>query len=76
MRVTAGSSGVNGWRLTLTLPNGSVTNLWSGRATGSTGTVVIDAAAWNGRLAAGASTDLGFQGSGSVSGATVTCAAA
>lgn len=76
IRVTAGSAGVDGWRLTLTLPNGSITNLWSGRATGSTGTVAIDPAAWNARLAAGASTDLGFQGTGSVSGATVTCAAA
>lgn len=75
IRVTAGSAGTTGWTVTLTLPNGTVTNLWSGRATGTTGTVTIADAGWNARLAAGASTELGFQGTGTANGATVTCAA-
>ncbi|MFD0821122.1 cellulose binding domain-containing protein, partial [Micromonospora zhanjiangensis] len=73
--VTAGSAGVNGWTATLTLPGGaSVTNTWNAQASGSSGTVRFTNVSYNGRLGAGQSTQFGFQGNGSLSGVTPTCA--
>ncbi|QCB94888.1 lytic polysaccharide monooxygenase [Cellulomonas shaoxiangyii] len=70
VRVTAGSAGVNGWRVTV---NGAtITQSWNVSASGN----VLSNVAWNGRLAASASTSFGFLGSGSSSGLTATCAAA
>ncbi|MBB2923060.1 GDSL-type esterase/lipase family protein [Cellulomonas cellasea] len=73
--VTAGSAPVSGWTVTLTLPNGAVANVWGGQAIASGSAVAVQNAAWNGSLAAGRSTEVGFQGTGSGTGATVSCAA-
>ena len=74
--VTAGSA-LTGWKVTLTLPSGvSVQNGWNGQFTGSSGTVVVGNAAYNGSLGAGGTTSFGFQGTGSPSGITAACAAA
>jgi len=73
--VTAASTPLTGWRVTLNLPSGaSVSSMWNGVASGTSGTVTVTNQSYNGRLAAGQSTSFGFQGSGNGSGATVTCA--
>ncbi|WP_433111943.1 cellulose binding domain-containing protein [Micromonospora sp. CA-246542] len=72
--VTAGSTALSGWRVTLNLPSGAtVTSLWNGVATGSSGTVTVANQSYNGRLAAGQTTSFGFQGTGNGGGATATC---
>ncbi|WFE20562.1 cellulose binding domain-containing protein [Solwaraspora sp. WMMD937] len=75
--VTAASTPITGWRVTLNLPGGaSVSSMWNGVASGASGTVTVTNQSYNGRLAAGQSTSFGFQGSGNGSGATVSCAGA
>ena len=60
----------------MNLPGGaSVTNLWGGTNTGTTGTVKVANAGYNGSLGVDASTSFGFQGSGSGTGITVSCSA-
>ena len=71
----AANAAVDGWRVAVTLPSGTVTNVWSGQSTG-TSPLTVTNAPWNGRLGAGQSTVFGFQGTGSGAGATVTCTAA
>ncbi|MEU1755476.1 cellulose binding domain-containing protein [Micromonospora matsumotoense] len=74
--VTAGTSALTGWRVTLTLPGGtSVSSVWNGVASGTSGTITVTNQSYNGRLGAGQSTSFGFQGTGSGTGATVTCTA-
>ncbi|MEV4483189.1 glucuronyl esterase domain-containing protein [Micromonospora coxensis] len=76
VRVTAGASPVNGWTVTLTLPPGAaVTNTWNAGAGGSTGTVRFTNVGYNGAIAAGQSTEFGFQGTGTGAGMTPSCAA-
>ncbi|MFI2710763.1 endo-1,4-beta-xylanase [Micromonospora sp. NPDC018662] len=76
VKVTAGSGGTRGWTVSVPLPGGaSVTNTWSATASGSTGTVRFANVDYNGQLGAGQSTEFGFQGNGSASGLTPTCAA-
>jgi hypothetical protein len=71
--VTAGQS-LTGWRVTINLPSGvSVTNGWSATLSGSTGTVTAANVAYNGSVAAGQSTQFGFQANGSPNGVTVSC---
>ncbi len=77
IEVTAGSAAINGWTLTLTLPSGAaIASMWNGVNSGSSGTVTVTNQSYNGRLSAGQSTTLGFQGTGTGAGATVTCTAA
>jgi endo-1,4-beta-xylanase len=77
VNVTAGSSAINGWRVGLTLPSGTtITSLWSGTASGSSGNVTVSNASYNGSLNAGQSTVFGFQGAGSGTGVAATCTAA
>ncbi|ONI80088.1 hypothetical protein ALI22I_42420 [Saccharothrix sp. ALI-22-I] len=77
VKVTAGASAVNGWRVALTLPSGTaVTNTWNAVAAGSTGTVQFTNTDHNGRIAAGQSAEFGFQATGSGSGLTPACSAA
>ena len=65
VRVTAGSGGVDGWTVTLTLPAGTaVTNGWNGTFNGSGGTVRVTNVSHNGRLAAGQSHRLRIPGLG------------
>jgi endo-1,4-beta-xylanase len=74
--VTAGSSGTNGWTVGLTLPSGSaITNSWNANASGSSGAVNFTNVAYNGAIAAGQSTQFGFQGTGSAAGLTPGCTA-
>ncbi|WP_085066530.1 glucuronyl esterase domain-containing protein [Catenuloplanes japonicus] len=76
VRVTAGSAPVSGWTVSMTLPSGAaVTNTWNASAGGSGGAVGFTNAAHNGALAAGGSTEFGFQGTGSASGVTPVCVA-
>jgi hypothetical protein len=76
--VTAGSTAINGWRVSWTFPDGqTVSNYWSAELISSGATVTADNAPWNGALDAGASTAFGLIGSGSVNPpSTVTCTAA
>lgn len=72
--VTAGTTALTGWRVTLTLPGGaSVSSLWNGVASGTSGTITVANQSYNGRLAAGQATSFGFQGTGIGSGTTATC---
>ena len=74
--VTAGSAAITGWKVTLNLPSGTaITNLWSGVNTGTTGTVPVVNASYNGAIAAGQSTLFGFQANGPGTGVTASCAA-
>jgi endo-1,4-beta-xylanase len=76
VRVTAGSAPVNGWAVTLTLPSGAtVTNAWNAQNSGTTGAVRFANVSYNGRIAAGSSTEFGFQGTGTGPTATPACAA-
>jgi hypothetical protein len=76
VKVTAASA-ISGWKVTLTLPSGTgVANAWNGTASGTTGTVTVTNAAYNGALAAGQGTEFGFQGTGSATGITASCAPA
>ncbi|MBF9132330.1 cellulose binding domain-containing protein, partial [Plantactinospora sp. S1510] len=76
VRVTAGSSGTNGWTVSVNLPSGSaVTNSWNTQASGTSGTVTFSNTSYNGRIAAGQSTEFGFQGSGSGTGMSPSCTA-
>ncbi|MEO3743502.1 endo-1,4-beta-xylanase [Plantactinospora sp. B5E13] len=76
VRVTAGSSGTNGWSVGMTLPSGAtVTNAWNTQRSGNSGAVTFTNVSYNGRIAAGQSTEFGFQGTGSGSGMSPTCSA-
>ncbi|WP_345478524.1 endo-1,4-beta-xylanase, partial [Actinoplanes auranticolor] len=76
VRVTAGSSAVNGWTVNVTLPSGgAVTGAWSATNTGTTGTVSFRSVDYNRQITAGGSTEFGFQGTGTGPGATPTCTA-
>jgi poly(3-hydroxybutyrate) depolymerase len=66
VRVTAGSSAIKGWSVSVPIPSGSaVTSSWNTQASGSTGTVRFANVSYNGQLSAGGSTEFGFQGTGS-----------
>ncbi|WP_311773699.1 S8 family serine peptidase [Micromonospora echinospora] len=74
VNVTAGATPLTGWRVTLNLPGGaSVTSLWNGVNSGTSGTITVANQSYNGRLAAGQTTSFGFQGTGNGNGATATC---
>ncbi|NLT55354.1 MAG: rhamnogalacturonan lyase [Actinomycetales bacterium] len=76
VNVTAGSSAITGWRVTMTLPSGAaISNIWNGVNSGTSGTVTVTNQNYNGSLGAGQSTSFGFQGTGTGSGATVSCTA-
>lgn len=76
IRVSAGASSVNGWTVTVNLPSGAAaTHHWSSERVGGTGTVQFTNASWNGFIAAGQSTEFGFQGTGVGSGMTASCSA-
>ncbi|MDG4829357.1 endo-1,4-beta-xylanase [Solwaraspora sp. WMMD1047] len=76
VRVTAGSSAINSWAVTMNIPSGaSVTNTWNAQASGSTGSVRFANVSYNGRVNAGQTTEFGFQGTGSGSGMSPTCTA-
>ncbi|WP_431975993.1 alpha-L-fucosidase [Micromonospora haikouensis] len=59
--VTAGAAPINGWKVSWSFPNGQVINqIWNGSHTQSGANVTVSNVAYNGALAAGASTTFGF----------------
>ncbi|WP_326551171.1 endo-1,4-beta-xylanase [Micromonospora sp. NBC_01813] len=76
VRVTAGSSAINGWRVRLTVPSGAtVTGSWNANRSGNTGAVDWSNVDYNGRVSAGQSTEFGFQATGNGSIPTPSCTA-
>jgi cellulose binding protein with CBM2 domain len=72
--VSAGSAGVNGWTVKLTMPSGdSVTQLWSGVLSGSAPNYTVKNETYNGVLAGNASTVFGFLASGTAATPTLSC---
>ena len=69
VRVTAGSTALSGWSVTVS--GATITQAWNGSASGST----VTNADWNGSVAANGSTGFGFLGSGSPGSLTATCSA-
>jgi cellulase/cellobiase CelA1 len=58
-----GTSAINGWTLRFTFPGDQkITNAWSGTAAQSGENVTITNASYNGMIAPGGNTSLGFQG--------------
>ncbi|MEU4219563.1 polysaccharide deacetylase family protein [Actinoplanes sp. NPDC026623] len=69
-----GTTTLNGWTVTLTLPAGTtIGSLWNGVNTGTTGAVSVAGASYNATLAPGQSTTFGFVASGSAAGITAAC---
>ncbi|MCG5434782.1 cellulose binding domain-containing protein [Micromonospora foliorum] len=67
---------LNGWTVGLTLASGqAISSLWSGTNTGTTGSVTVRNAAYNGTVGANASTTFGFTatGNGATAPGNVTC---
>ncbi|WFE53719.1 MULTISPECIES: endo-1,4-beta-xylanase [unclassified Micromonospora] len=76
VRVTAGSSALNGWTVTIALPSGAtVTNAWSADRSGNTGTTNWRNVSYNGQVGAGQSTEFGFQANGTAGTLSPTCSA-
>ena len=74
--MTAGSSAVNGWRVSWTTASGqSITQIWSGTLTTSGSTATVSNVSYNGNLAASASTTFGFLANGNASTPSLTCTA-
>jgi len=68
-----GSSAINGWTLGFTFPGDQkITTAWNGTATQSGENVTITNASYNGSIAAGANTSVGFQGTWASSDAVPT----
>ncbi|WP_433315572.1 cellulose binding domain-containing protein [Micromonospora sp. CA-269861] len=70
------TSSLNGWTVGLTLASGqAISSLWSGINTGTTGSVTVRNAAYNGTVGANASTTFGFTatGNGATAPGNVTC---
>ena len=64
VKVTAGSSAINGWTVTWTYANGqTVTQAWSATVTSSGAAVTARNVSYNGKLAAAGTTSFGFLGS-------------
>ncbi|MFI5934152.1 endo-1,4-beta-xylanase [Actinoplanes sp. NPDC051494] len=76
VRVTAGATALNGWTVTVPLPSGDVvTGAWSSTNSATTGNVAFRNVDYNGQVAAGASTEFGFQANGAGPSATPVCQA-
>ncbi|QFZ21274.1 glucuronyl esterase domain-containing protein [Saccharothrix syringae] len=76
VRVTAGSSPVSGWTVSMTLPPGAtITSAWNANRSGNSGAVDFTNVSFNGSVAAGQSTEFGYQATGTGAGMTPTCSA-
>ncbi|TYB35467.1 1,4-beta-xylanase [Micromonospora sp. AP08] len=76
VRVTAGTTALNGWAVALTLPAGaSLVNTWNAQPSATSGAVTFRNVAYNGQVAAGTTTEFGFQGNGTAPAGTPTCTA-
>jgi poly(hydroxyalkanoate) depolymerase family esterase len=70
VRVTAGSSAINGWNVTLPVPAGAtVTSSWNVTRSGNSWSNV----SYNGHVNAGQYTEFGFQGTGTAGSLSPTC---
>ncbi|MBM0275437.1 cellulose binding domain-containing protein [Micromonospora tarensis] len=70
------TSALNGWTVGLTLASGqAISSLWSGTNTGTTGSVTVRNAAYNGAIGPNASATFGFTatGNGATAPSNVTC---
>lgn len=75
MTVQAGSSAITGWTVRWTIGSGQAINqIWGGTLTTGGGTATVRNEAWNGSVAANASTTFGFIGSGPTPAPPLTCA--
>jgi poly(3-hydroxybutyrate) depolymerase len=71
------SATIDGWTVGMTLATGqAITNLWNGNLTGSTDTISVGNASYNGTITVNASTTFGFTANGSSTPAptNLTCA--
>lgn len=76
VKVTAGSSAISSWAVTIALPSGAtVTNAWNANRSADAGTTRWTNVAYNGQVGAGQSAEFGFQANGTAGGLTLTCAA-
>jgi hypothetical protein len=74
VRVTAGSSPVNGWAVAMTLPSGAtISNSWNSNRAGTSGAVQFSNVNYNGQIAPGGYTEFGFQATGNSATITPTC---
>ncbi|MEV1206063.1 cellulose binding domain-containing protein, partial [Microbispora rosea] len=72
--VRAGGSAVNGWTVKWTWPGGqTISSLWNGTQSVSGSSVTVRNAAYNGSVAAGASTTFGFTANGTAATPALTC---
>jgi len=63
--VHAGTTAVNGWTVSFTLPgNQTVSQVWSGKSTTSGSLVTVKNESWNGSISPGNYTTFGLLGSG------------
>jgi lysophospholipase L1-like esterase len=72
----AGSTVLNGWTVRMTLASGqTITNLWNGVNTGTSGPVSVRNAPYNGTIAVNASTAFGYtaNGNGALTPTNITC---
>jgi len=76
VRVTAGSSPISGWQVSLTFPGGqTIQNYWNADISPNGSGYVARSVSYNSALGAGASTVFGFLGSGSAGTPTLSCTA-
>ncbi|WP_430783326.1 lytic polysaccharide monooxygenase auxiliary activity family 9 protein [Actinoplanes sp. G11-F43] len=76
IKITAGGTAVKSWTVTLTYPGTPpIAQAWNASLTTNGNSVQATNVAYNGGLAAGASTSFGFLGSGSPVTPSITCAA-
>jgi Cellulose binding domain len=72
----SGSSPLDSWTVSLTLANGqSISNLWNGVNSGTSGAITVKDASYNGPVEAGGSATFGFtaDGNGSAAPASIGC---
>jgi len=70
-----GSTGLNGWTVPLSLPSGqSIQNLWNGVNSGTSGSITVRNAPYNGSIGANGTTTFGYVANGnSASTPTLSC---
>jgi hypothetical protein len=66
-----GTAPVNNWTLSFTFGD-AITSLWNGNLTQNGSAVTVTNASWNGAIAAGANTTVGFNGNGTLSSSTAS----
>jgi endo-1,4-beta-xylanase len=72
----SGSSAISGWNVGLTLASGqTITSLWNGVNSGTSGAISVKNASYNGSLGAGGSTTFGFtaNGNGATAPSNISC---